>query len=96
MAQMALGFLDDAMKSHQIALDIRKETQGEEHHELAWSYEGIADVLCRQGKYNEAIEYYEKAYKVRRNGLGEDHPDTARCHKKLEEAKEIKKEFKKR
>ena len=41
------------------------------------------------GKYEKAIEYYQKAYSVFRESLGEDHPNTKATKKHLEQARNI-------
>ena len=36
----------------------------------------MGDVLSKEQKFSEAIEYYEKAYEVFKKVLGDDHPNT--------------------
>ena len=36
-----------------------------------------------QGKYEEALDYYNKALTIRINKLGEDHPDVATTYNNI-------------
>ena len=50
----------------------------EGHVDVGDSYHKIGSVYESQGKYDEALDYYNKALTIRKNKLGEDHPDVAR------------------
>ena len=46
---------------------------GEEHPGVATTLNGMASVYRSQGRYEEALEHYERALAVRRKALGEEH-----------------------
>ena len=45
--------------------------------DVAKSYWGIGNVYSSQGRYNEALQEYEKCLKIRVDKLGHEHPDVA-------------------
>ena len=58
-------------------MDIQKETLGEEHMEMATTYNNIGEVYRVQGDYDSALEYHQKALRIDEKALGTEHPDTA-------------------
>jgi len=44
---------------------------------VAASYNNIGMVYDSQGKYEEALEVYQKALEIRTRVFGSDHPDVA-------------------
>lgn len=56
---------------------------GEEHPDIATSYNNLAVMYYNQGKYKEAKELYKKALQIREKVLGEEHPDTATSYNNL-------------
>ena len=57
--------------------------QTEEREETARICNDAASVLEGQGDYPKALEYYEKARKIREAVLGPEHPDTAQTYNNL-------------
>lgn len=50
---------------------------GEEHHDVAKSYNNQAELYRFQGRYDEAEDLYEKALSLNKRLFGEEHPDVA-------------------
>lgn len=61
---------------HEKALRIREKALGEGHPDTAASYNNLAGVYQVQGRYENAISYYEKAYKIFVSLLGKNRPNT--------------------
>ena len=59
-------------------LDIRKETLGLHHPDVAQSMSNLALVYSDQGKYDQAEPLYQQALAICENSLGPEHPDVAR------------------
>ena len=53
------------------------KSAGEGHPDVATSYNNIGVALHTQGKYDEALVYYQKALTILIKVLGEGHPDVA-------------------
>ena len=86
----AMGYLlkqqadyDNALAYDKRALDIEKETLGEEHSETATSYNNIGSVYDDIGDYDSALEYYQKALRIFESVLGVDHPATATSYNNI-------------
>ena len=56
-----LGEYNHAKELHEKALAIFKEIFGEDHGDVATSYDNSALVYTRLGEYNQAKELHEKA-----------------------------------
>lgn len=56
---------------------IRKKIYGEDHVEVATSYDNLASVYNSLGEYNKAKECSKKAIMIRKEFYGEDHADVA-------------------
>lgn len=56
---------------------IKKETLGEEHREIANTYNEIGTVYKQKNDYTNALKWYKKALWIWEKALGTDHPDTA-------------------
>ena len=50
---------------------------------MAKSYNNIGLVYDRQGKYEEALEYYQKSLDIKIRVVGGDHPDVATSYQNL-------------
>ena len=74
---------DNALAYDKRALDIEKETLGEEHRETATSYNNIGTVYDDMGDYAKALEYHQKALRIFENVFGADHPDTATSYNNI-------------
>ena len=79
----AQGKYDEALVYYQKALTIRIKVLGEEHPDVATSYNNIGAALEAQGKYDEALVYYQKALTIRIKVLGEGHPDVATSYNNI-------------
>jgi len=69
----------EAMKWHEIAQKIREAVLGKDHPDTARTYNGIAVVCDKQGKYDLALEWYEKAQKIYEH-LNPESEKTARIY----------------
>ena len=78
-----IGKYRQAEGFHKKALMIRKNIFGEDHTDVASSYNNLASVYCTLGKYNQAKELHEKALVIWRKINGEDHVDVARSYNNL-------------
>ena len=56
---------------------------GENHPNVASSFNNIGFVYANQGNYSKALEYYEKALNMRLSIYGEQHPDVADSYENL-------------
>ena len=50
---------------------------GQDSLDVAASYNNIGNVYDSQGKYEEALEYYQKDLDITVRLVGQDHPDVA-------------------
>jgi len=55
-----------------------------DHPNTAMTYENIAIVYGSQGKHDEALKLYIKAYRVFYDKFGPEHPNTKKCRKNME------------
>ena len=78
-----IGKYRQAEGFHKKALMIRKNIFGEDHTDVASSYNNLASVYGTLGKYNQAKELHEKALVIWRKINGEDHVDVARSYNNL-------------
>ena len=72
-----------SMSYHEKALIIKKKIFGEEHADVATSYNNLGVVYKNIGQYNEAKDYYEKALIIRKKIFGEEHADVATSYNNL-------------
>ena len=72
-----------AKELHKKALAISTNVFGEDHPNVATSYNNLASVYYRLAKYNKAKELHEKALMIRKNNFGEDHADVAKSYSTL-------------
>ena len=73
----SLGEYSQAKELLEKALTIRKKIFGEDHADIATSYNGLAIVYNSEGEHNQAKEFLEKALTIRQKIFGEDHVDIA-------------------
>ena len=78
-----LGQYNLAKEPHEKALLIRKQIFGEDHADVATSYNNLASVYKRLGQYNQAKELCEKALTIRKQSFGEDHKYVERIRNEL-------------
>ena len=50
---------------------------GERHPDTATALNNVGFAYGHKGDYERALEYYERALKIRMDLFGERHPDTA-------------------
>ena len=74
---------NEAKEYHEKALIIRKKIFGEEHADVATSYNNLGIVYRNLGQYNEAKEHYEKAVIIRKKIFGEEHAAVATTYNNL-------------
>ena len=72
-----------AKELHKKALAISTNVFGEDHPNVATSYNNLASVYYRLAEYNKAKELHEKALIIRTNNFGEDHADVAKSYSTL-------------
>ena len=70
----AQGEYAEALESFQKALMILIKVLGEQHPDVATSYNNIGGALGSQGKHSEALVHHQKALTIELNVLGEEHP----------------------
>ena len=76
-----LGEYTQAKELHEKALTIGKKVFGEDHANVATSYDYLSLVYNSLGKYNQAKQLQEKALTIRKKIFGEDHANVATsCH----------------
>ena len=78
-----LGEYNQAKELHEKALIIRKKIFGEDHADVATSYNNLASVYDSLGEYNQAKELHEKALIIYKKIFGEDHADVATSYNNL-------------
>ena len=78
-----LGEYNQAKELFEKALTIRKKIFGEDHADVATSYDNLALVYNRLGEYNQAKELHEKALMIFKKIFGEDHANVAKSYNNL-------------
>jgi len=73
----SLGLYKQAAILLRSALIKRQELFGEQHLEVARTYDSLGEVLTLQAEYAQAGAMLRKALTIRRELLGEGHPDVA-------------------
>ncbi|KAM7429374.1 hypothetical protein ABFA07_019768 [Porites harrisoni] len=77
----SIGRYNQATELHEKALMIKKKIFGENHADVAKSYNDLAVVYYSQGEYNQAKELLKKALMIRKKIFGENHDDvTTYCN----------------
>ncbi|HEY9793388.1 MAG TPA: serine/threonine-protein kinase [Candidatus Obscuribacterales bacterium] len=71
------GDLSNAEDAAKESLDIRKQTLGEQHHDVADSLQCLASVESLRGDNKQADELLTKAIAIAEHSLGNDNPDVA-------------------
>ena len=78
-----LGKYNQAKDLHEKALTISKKIFGEDHSDVATSYNNLASVYLSLGEHNQAKELTEKALTIYKKIFGEDHADVATSYSTL-------------
>lgn len=71
---------DQAMVYAKKALAIRLKIFGDNHPQVAYSYNDIGHILKQQDQYEEAMEYYQKALAIQRDAFGNKDHRVADCY----------------
>ncbi|MEH2310888.1 MAG: tetratricopeptide repeat protein [Nostoc sp.] len=79
------GLYDKAAPWYKHCLEVTKKRLGEEHPEVAGSFNNLAQLYYSQGRYSEAEPLYIQALARYRKLLGEEHSDFAGCLNNLAE-----------
>ena len=79
-----LGQYYQAKEYHEKSLSITKEIYGEQHGDIATSYNNLGNVLCELHQHNQAKNYYWKSLSIRKNIYREQlHSDVAASYNNL-------------
>ena len=78
-----IGEYSQAQELNEKALAIYKKIFGEEHADVATSYDNLASVYDSMGEYSQAKELHEKALAIRKKIFGEEHADVAASYNNL-------------
>ena len=70
-----LGQYDQAKECHEKSLSITKEMYGEQHGDIATSYNNLGNVFWELHQYDQAKKYYEKSFRIRKDIYDENHSD---------------------
>ena len=93
IAHNSKGEYDKAIDFYKRALKIEVASLGEDHPNVATSYNNLGSAYGIKGDNDLAINYYERALKIRVASLGEDHPDVAFSYNNLGVAYNSKGEY---
>ena len=72
-----IGDYNQALEYCNRVSKIDERVLGENHPDLAITYNNIGTVYNSKGDYDTALQYYDKALKIRERVLGENHPALA-------------------
>ena len=78
-----LGEYQKAKGFHERALMIRRRVFGENHYDVASSYNNLASVYYSLGEYDPAKDLHEKALMIRKKIFGKDHANVAGSYNNL-------------
>ena len=77
------GDYPKSLEYYEKSLAIRLSILGENHPDVATSYNKIGLVYANQGDYPKALEYHEKSLAIRLSIFGENHPAVASCYNNI-------------
>jgi tetratricopeptide (TPR) repeat protein len=72
-----------ALQQYRKALVIRERALGEDHLDVAASYQNIGESLCKLGDFQGALAAYRESLSILESLLGENHADVAVAHSLL-------------
>ena len=72
-----IGDYNTALQYYDKARKIQERVLGENHPDLATTYNNIGNTCKNKGDYDAALQYLDKAMKIYERVLGENHPDLA-------------------
>jgi tetratricopeptide (TPR) repeat protein len=70
------GRYEEAEPLYLQALDMFRQSLGEEHPNIALNLNNLANIYTSQGRYEEAEPLYLQALDMFRQSLGDEHPHT--------------------
>ena len=73
----------EALKRHFMALVLDQQKHGENHSDVATSYNSIGLVYENLGEPEKALEFYQKALNIRLQVYGKNHPNVQSVLKSL-------------
>jgi len=77
------GNLSMAVGFHKKALEIRKRLFGENHPDVAMSYNNLGLAYKNKGDLVQAVKYFNQALEILKELFGEKHPDVATTYNNL-------------
>ncbi|MBE9007259.1 tetratricopeptide repeat protein [Fortiea sp. LEGE XX443] len=77
------GAYAQALPWREQCVSVAKERLGEQHPDVATSYNNLAALYESQGRYSEAEPLYQQALQLYQQLLGEQHPDVATSYNNL-------------
>jgi len=83
LVEMDKGNLEEAIKLHTEAIQIRETTLGPDNHQLAVSWETLGTALKVGQRFREAEAAMLKALRINIEVHGETHPSAASCYEWL-------------
>ncbi len=88
------GDYQNALKYIRSSLKIRKSLLGEEHPDVADSYNTLGGIYFYIQNYEEALKYFEQALDIRISCLGEAHPSVAGSYNNIANVYALQKDYK--
>ena len=77
------GQYEKALSFYQKCLNIELKTLGDEHPDVATSYNNIGSIWDSKGEYDKALGFYQKCLDIRLKTLGDEHPDVATSYNNI-------------
>ncbi|WP_208341799.1 tetratricopeptide repeat protein, partial [Aetokthonos hydrillicola] len=77
------GQYSEAEPLYKKALELYQRLLGQEHPDVAQSYNNLAELYRAQGRYQDAEPLCQKALELRQRLLGQEHPDVAQSYNNL-------------
>ena len=87
------GVSDKALYYCLMAMDTFRKAYGEQHTEMAFCYHLLGSIYETRGDYGMSMENYMKAFIIRKNILGEDHPKTVNSYEAYIQAQYLRNPF---
>ncbi len=75
--------LEESLKYHKKALEIRKQYLQENHPEMALSFHNLGSTYSNLGELDKATKYLTKSLEIRKNVLGDNNINTAYTYASL-------------
>ena len=81
--QEYLAEYDRSLYYYNLALNYASALHGENHPNVAMSYNNIGRIYDSQGNHSKALAYYTKSLEIRLSIFGENHPDVAMSYNNI-------------